>query len=105
MKKPLIVLCAVAAVAACQPYTGYEASVRSEEPLYCYRALGDQTGVQCYGTPYHRDERRIVNYYGAAPQRYEPPPPPPAQKLVAPQPSAYWVKDPEPVPRANPPGN
>lgn len=105
MKKPLILLGALAALAACQPYPGYEASVSEVAPVYCYRPLGDQTNVDCYTTPYHRDGRRFVNYYGPAPQRYEPPPPLPAQKLVAPQPSPYWVKDPEPVPRANPPGN
>ena len=105
MKKTLILLGAVAAVAACEPYRGYEASVNQMEPVYCYRPLGDHTSVDCYTTPYARDGRRFVNYYGPSPQRYEPPPPQPAQKLVAPLPSAYWVKDPEPVPRANPLGN
>lgn len=111
MKKILFVLTVLAAIAACQPISeyptppGYAASVAWQDPVYCYRGFGDQTTVTCYATPYHRDSRRFVNYYGAPPTQYEPPPPPPALKLVAPQPAAYWVKDPEPVPRANPPGN
>ena len=112
MKKILFVLTVLAAVVACQPIPeyptppGYAVSVFNQPPVYCYRSFGgDQTMIDCYTTPYHRDSRRMVNYYGAPPQAYEPPPPPAAIRLVAPQQSPYWVKDPEPVPRANPPGN
>ena len=39
--------------------------VRKASPIYCYQAL---VGIDCYKTPNHRDERRLVSYVGPAPE-------------------------------------
>lgn len=74
---------------ACVRYeSAYERAVYDDEPVYCYQRLG---GVDCYRTPYARDRRVLVNYYGPAPSKYpqpvvevaEPQPPPPAEKATA----------------------
>jgi hypothetical protein len=102
MGKVWFAIGAAAWVGACSPYPGYEASVADKDPIYCYRTFSDHM-TSCYATPYHRDRKNLVNYFGPGPQRYEPPPPPPPERLVAPPMIQYWVKDQEPIPRADPP--
>lgn len=102
MKRMWMSVLAGALLGGCSYYPGYEQSVQDREPVYCYRSFADQM-VLCYPTPNHRDERSLVNYFGPAPRRYERPPPPPPERLVAPPMIQHWVKDPEPVPRADPP--
>jgi hypothetical protein len=70
-----------------------------ERAVYCYQAL---VGIDCYPTPNHLDERRLVSYTGPAPETYPKPLPPPEPQLYAPANVSYWVKDPEPVPTAAP---
>ena len=53
------------------------------EPVYCYRSLAD---VTCFRKPYFRDERRLANYYGPAPSKYDRPKPPPMAELQPPPP-------------------
>ena len=72
---------------------------RKTEPLYCYQAL---VGVDCYKTPNHRDERRLLSYTGPAPETYAKPPPQPEPQLFAPEMVNYYVKDLEPVPTSPP---
>ncbi len=67
----------------------YERSVYAYEPVYCYETLGDPN---CYRQPYHRDEDRLVNYYGPHPSVYsrsvtEPP------LLVAPPQVDCYIRD------------
>jgi len=102
MKHLLIAACAALALSACAQKSAYEVGVEEFEPRYCYKSIG---GVSCYETPYHRDERRMVNYYGPAPVRYDRPEPAPDPVRSAPEQIDYWVKDPEPVPRISPKGN
>jgi hypothetical protein len=102
LKRALAVLVCGVALGACAQKSAYEAAVEDREPVYCYQSLA---GVVCHEKPNFRDERRIVNYFGPAPQRYERPTPPPEQKLFAPEQVNYWAKDPEPVPRAQPQGD
>ncbi len=97
MNKSVFLLTAAAVVlSACANKSAYELAVEDLEPTYCYRSIG---GVACYEEPFHRDERRLVNYFGPAPKRYDKPDPPDPQVLVAPEPIDYWVKDPEPMPQ------
>jgi hypothetical protein len=92
-------VCLIAALAAACGYeSAYEEAVSDYEPIYCYQHLG---GISCYRTPLFRDQRRIVNYYGPAPSRYDPPKPPPAPRLAAPPPVDRFHRDPEPVPGAD----
>ncbi|MGF1639965.1 MAG: hypothetical protein ACFCUO_03360 [Rhodospirillales bacterium] len=79
----------------------YEAGVSDYDPVYCYRTLG---GVSCFDTPRHRDARRLVNYYGPAPGRFDRPPAPPAPRLDPPPAVNYAVMDAVPVPRPAPQG-
>jgi len=95
MRNWIIIFGATLTLSACAQKSAYEAAVEDQEPSYCYRSIG---GVSCYATPFEADERRLVNYYGPAPKRYEKSKPPQPQKLIAPEPVTYWVKDPEPVP-------
>lgn len=83
-------------LAACGHVDEYERHVYDREPVYCYKSLA---GTQCYREPKHSDERRLVNYFGPHPSRYEKPEPAPIPALQAPEMVNYWVKDPEPVPR------
>ena len=57
--------------------------------------------VPWYKTPQHRDERRLVNYYGPHPSRYHRPEPPPPT-LSAPPAVDFYVRDPEPIPEPVP---
>ncbi len=52
--------------------------------------------MQCYEIPNHRDERRLVNYFGPHPSRYERLKPPP--RLSPPPPVDFYVRDAESVP-------
>ena len=73
MKKFLMTIVAIGAagfLSACAQKSAYEAAVEEFEPVYCYQSLG---GVSCYKKPNFRDERRMVNYYGPAPKRYDRP--------------------------------
>ncbi|MEK9722990.1 MAG: hypothetical protein VW405_05830 [Rhodospirillaceae bacterium] len=98
----LPVLALSLALGACAQKSAYEAAVEDLEPVYCYQSLG---GVACYEKPDFRDERRLVNYFGPAPLRYDRPEPAPERKLFAPEQVNYWVKDVEPVPQAAPQGD
>lgn len=84
-------------VAACGFVSEYEKQVYDWEPVYCYQSLG---AVQCYEEPKHRDTRRLVNYYGPHPTRYDAPDAPERAEPQAPKPVGYWVKDEEPVPQS-----
>ncbi len=95
MNKLILIAGTALVLSACAQKTAYEAVVEDFEPRYCYRSIG---GVTCYETPYHRDERRLVNYYGPAPVRYDKPEDAPVPARSAPEQIDYWVKDPEPVP-------
>ena len=58
--------------------------------------------MQCFKEPRFADERRLVNYYGPDPSRYDRPDDPDVPQLQAPKEVDYWVKDEEPVPKAVP---
>lgn len=92
----------IAGLAACGHVDEYERHVYDQEPVYCYKSLA---GTACYREPKHADERRLVNYFGPHPSRYERPEEAPAPTYQAPKMVNYWVKDPEPVPRAMPRGD
>lgn len=95
MNKLVVVASTMLVLSACADKSAYEAAVEDMEPRYCYKSIG---GISCYAKPYHRDERRLVNYYGPAPKRYDRPEAAPAPSRSAPEPVGFWVKDPEPVP-------
>jgi len=95
MLKRLGPLAVTALLAACGYVSEYEAQVYDWEPLYCYKSLG---AVQCYNEPKHSDARRLVNYFGPHPSRYDEPEVPELSEPTAPEDIDYWVKDPEPVP-------
>ena len=89
-------------VAGCGSYDSpYEQGVYDYDPVYCYRNIG---GVSCFDTPHHRDERRLVNYYGPSPDGYDRPEPPPKPRLDPPPVANYYVRDPAPIPRPAPHG-
>ena len=102
MRATLASLAAAAVLAGCGYVSDYEASVYDEEPVYCYQSIG---GGSCFETPHHRDQRRLVNYFGPAPERYTPPDPPPSARLDPPPAVNYFVRDAEPIPRPRPHGN
>ncbi len=87
---------------ACGYVSEYEKAVYEWEPTYCYKSIGT---VACYKEPYHRDERRLVNYFGPDPSRYDKPDAPEATPFDPPEMVNYWVKDAEPIPRPAPSGN
>lgn len=95
MLKLLIPIAAAAVLGACGYVSEYEKAVYDYEPAYCYKSLA---GVQCFKAPNHRDERRLVNYFGPHPSRYERPAPPPAPQLSPPPPVDFYVRDAEPIP-------
>jgi len=96
MRKLLLPVGVAALLAACgEAPVRYEAGVRNLDPTYCYQTIGE---AACYQAPYHRDERRLVNYYGPHPRGYAKPAPTPAPTPVPPASINYWVKDPEPIP-------
>lgn len=92
----------IVGLAACGHVDEYERQVSDREPVYCYKSLA---GTACYREPKHADERRLVNYFGPHPSRYEKPEAAPAPTYQAPEMVNYWVKDPEPVPRPMPSGD
>lgn len=95
MWRTLVALVAAAVtLAACGYVDRYEEQVYDWDPVYCYESIGK---VQCYREPYHRDQRRLVNYYGPHPSRYDAPPPPDRAELQPPEMIDTWVKDPEPA--------
>jgi len=94
-----VVLSTAILLAACSNMTQYERQVENMEPVYCYKSIGS---VQCYKEPKHSDSRRLVNFYGPAPRTYDKPDEPDYAAPKAPKMIDYWVKDPEPIPQANP---
>ena len=97
MHKTIPLLFALSLLGACANMSEYEKQVEDYEPVYCYRSIG---AVQCFDKPNHRDEKRLVNYFGPAPHRYDRPQP--VEEFTnhqAPPSVGYWVKDPEPVPQ------
>ena len=94
MLKPLTMIAAAALLGACGYVSEYERAVYDYEPTYCYKSLA---GVQCFKSPNHRDERRLVNYFGPHPSRYERPAPPPP-RLLPPPPVDFYVRDAELIP-------
>ena len=99
MKKTLAFLALPVFFSACGYVSKYEEGVYDYEPVYCYQSIG---AVECYAAPKFRDEKRLVNYYGPAPERYDRPDPPPEPNLVAPAAVNFFVLDPEPIPRPSP---
>jgi hypothetical protein len=93
----LAALAAAFGAGGCGVMSGAEG--KGERAIYCYQSL---VAIDCYPTPNHLDERRLVSYTGPAPETYPKPLPPPEPKLYAPEQVSYWVKDPEPVPTAAP---
>jgi len=102
MRMKLLTLGLTAFLGACGYVNSYEEAVYDWEPIYCYKSIG---GVECYREPFHRDERRLVNYFGPHPSRYDKPEPPEPAPIAAPPRINYWVKDPEPIPRPKATGN
>lgn len=102
MFKIFIAGLALVSLSACAQKSAYEAAVEDLEPTYCYKSLA---GVTCYEKPFHRDEKRLVNFFGPAPKRYEKPEALPEPRRDAPQAISYWVKDPEPIPTPAPAGD
>ncbi|MFQ5763688.1 MAG: hypothetical protein ACE5GT_02060 [Rhodospirillales bacterium] len=90
-----------AILSACGYVDAYEEAVHDLEPTYCYQSIGT---VACFREPYHRDERRLVNYFGPHPSRFDKPEPPTPTPLSPPEMVNYWVKDAEPIPRPAPTG-
>ena len=104
MRNTLFLTAVGVLVGACGYLSEYEKAVYDIEPVYCYQSIGQSvSGVECYKTPKHRDERRLVNYYGPHPSRYDRPEPPPPPTLSAPPSVDFFVRDPEPVPEPAPP--
>ncbi len=102
MRTKLLTLGLTTLLGACGYVNAYEEAVHDWEPTYCYKSIG---GVECFRQPFHRDERRLVNYFGPHPSRYDKPEPPELAPIAAPAMINYWVKDPEPVPRPKATGN
>jgi len=104
MRNTLFVTAVGAFVGACGYVSEYEKAVYDFEPVYCYQSIGQSvSGVECYKTPKHQDERRLVNYYGPDPSRYDRPEPPPPLTLSAPPAVDFYVRDAEPIPEPAPP--
>lgn len=102
LSRGLALVAAAVTLTACGYVDGYEAQVHDMEPVYCYRTIG---APECHSAPSYADRRQLVNYFGPHPSRYDAPP-----VVVLPEPKApemvnYWVKDPEPLPRAAPAGD
>ena len=89
-------IAAVGLLAGCGYVDEYEAGVYDYEPIYCYRSLGETV---CHREPDFKDSKRLVNYYGPHPSRYDPP-----EEAEAPEPKPptqatdYYVVTPEPIP-------
>jgi hypothetical protein len=91
----LTVIAPAALLAACGYVSEYEKAVYDYEPIYCYQSLA---GIQCFDKPNHRDEKRLVNYYGPAPSRFDRPEPPAPAVHHAPPAVDFYVRDREPIP-------
>ncbi len=91
----LTVIAPTALLAACGYVSEYEKAVYDYEPVYCYQSLA---GIQCFDKPNHRDEKRLVNYYGPAPSRFDRPKPPAPAVHQAPPAVDFYVRDREPIP-------
>lgn len=101
MYKVLATVGTLTLLSACGYVDKYEETVYDMEPTYCYKSIGK---VACYKEPYHRDEKRLVNYFGPHPSRFDKPEPTGAAPHSPPEMINYWVKDPEPIPRPAPTG-
>ena len=99
MKKTLAFLALPAFLSACGYVSKYEEGVYDYEPVYCYQSIG---AVQCFDAPRFRDEKRLVNYYGPAPERYDRPDSAPEPDLAPPPAVNFYVRDPEPIPEPSP---
>lgn len=95
MRYQLLSVAGLVLLTGCSYVDAYEEAVRGFESVYCYKSIGS---VECYREPKHEDERRMVNYFGKHPSRYDAPEKAEAPKLTAPPPVDFWVKDAEPVP-------
>ena len=94
MRTKLLTLGLTALLGACGYVDAYEKAVSDWEPTYCYKSIG---GVECFREPFHRDERRLVNYFGPHPSRYDKPEPPQLALIAAPpSPSGDSGKPPSP---------
>ena len=102
MRTYLLMLGLTALLGACSNINIFEEAVRDPNPTYCYKSIG---GVECFRVPFHRDERRLINYTGPHPSRYDKPQPPELAPLAAPPKINYWVKDPVPIPQPKPASN
>ena len=85
----------LALLSGCGYVDPYEEAVYDHEPIYCYQSLAS---VECSKEPNHREKRRLVNYYGPHPSRFDEEEPTELPELKAPEKIEYWVKDPEPIP-------
>lgn len=101
MRKMMFSMAFTALLGACGYVDKYEEAVSGMEPTYCYKSIG---GVECYREPFHRDARRLVNYFGPHPSRYDKPEPPEPAPHAPPPMVNYWVKDAVPIPRPSPTG-
>ncbi|MAN79418.1 MAG: hypothetical protein CMM77_09640 [Rhodospirillaceae bacterium] len=103
MRKIIAAIAFSVVLTACGYADKYEEGVAGYEPTYCYAALGG--GVECYRAPVAGEDRRLVNYYGKHPSRFDAPPEPAPIEYQAPPMVNTWVKDPEPVVRVLPKGD
>ncbi len=101
MRKMMFSIGFTALLGACGYVDKYEEAVSGMEPTYCYKSIG---GVECYREPFHRDSRRLVNYFGPHPSRYDKPEKPEPAPHAPPPMVNYWVKDAVLVPRPSPTG-
>lgn len=102
IRKCLAFAAAAATLTACSYVDEYEKAVYDMEPVYCYRTIG---GPECHPQPSFAARAKLVNYYGPHPSRYDAPEPVAVPDPKSPEMVNYWVKDPEPVPRAAPQGD
>lgn len=91
----LMLLCINILQAACSKTDFYEKEVKNWEPVYCYQTIGR---VQCHKKPKSMDKKRIVSFFGPAPETYEKYKKDRREKLSPPKMIKNWFKDPEPIP-------
>ncbi len=99
IRKCLALAAAAATLSACGYVDDYERAVYDQDPVYCYRTIG---GAECHPEPSFAARAKLVNYYGPHPSRYAAPEAAAVPAPKSPEMVNYWVKDPEPVPRAAP---
>jgi len=102
IRKCLALAAAAATLTACGYVDDYEKAVYDLDPVYCYRTIG---GAECHAEPSFAARAKLVNYYGPHPSRYDAPDPQVVPAPKSPEMVNYWVKDPEPVPRAAAPSD